>query len=217
MYQGKSIAAILLMAGEGKRFGSGIPKQFHELGSKKIYLFAMETILGMGIFDEVILVCHKDWMVDHEGVRVIEGGESRQESSYRGVLAARGDVVLIHDSVRPFVSERILRENVEMAIQYGAVDTCIPSADTLVHAPGGKKIGNIPKREEFFRGQTPQTFRREWILEAHRKMRGMGASDDCQLVLGMGRDVWVVKGEERNMKITTDFDLAVAGGLLENV
>jgi len=209
-------SAILLMGGSGARFQSATPKQFHPLGGKPLYLHALETMLASNLFHEIILVCHPDWISQIGGIprtRVVLGGSTRQESSRRGVLSATADLILIHDAARPFVSERILRDNVVEASFHGAVDTCIPSADTLVHAPNGNWISSIPKRAEFFRGQTPQTFRADWIREAHEAALRDGiqnATDDCSLVLRLGKPVAIVLGEEKNLKITTDFDLALA-------
>lgn len=213
------VGAILLMGGEGRRFGGGVPKQFQLLGERKVFTYALETLFSSGLFQEIILVCHLDWMVSHEGTKTVPGGATRQQSSYAGLkaFAQKPDIVLIHDAVRPFVTEEILRENVRLALEHGAVDTCIPSADTLVHAPGGKRITAIPNREEYQRGQTPQTFRYDWIEEAHERALAEGvenASDDCRLLLRMGRPVYIARGEERNIKITTEFDLFIAKQLL---
>lgn len=213
----KRIGAIILLGGEGLRFGSKIPKQFHLLGDKKIYLHTLDNLNSTRLFDEIVLVCHPDWMnLPHEGV--IRGGRTRQESSFLGLkgFKKRPDIVLIHDGVRPFVSERILRENVEGALRWGAVDTCIPSRDTLVHAPSAGWIESIPNRDEYLRGQTPQTFRMDWILEAHERALEDGiqnASDDCRLVMRIGKKVHVVAGEEENIKITSEFDLMIANYL----
>jgi 2-C-methyl-D-erythritol 4-phosphate cytidylyltransferase len=214
MHQGKRIGAILLMGGEGQRFGSFMPKQFHILGTEPIYLHTLNALVQSAFFDEIILVCHPDWIdLPHEGI--VRGGRTRQESSYLGLQAfkQRPDIVLIHDAVRPFVTERTLKENIEAAIQWGAVDTCIPSADTLVYAPDGQTITSIPKRAEFLRGQTPQTFLMDWILQAHEQALVDGienSSDDCSLVLRIGKKVHIVLGDERNMKITSEFDLFLA-------
>ncbi|MBU6446421.1 MAG: 2-C-methyl-D-erythritol 4-phosphate cytidylyltransferase, partial [Verrucomicrobia bacterium] len=199
MYLGKTIGACLLMAGNGSRFGGDVPKQFLMLGAKPIYLHALDTLVASRLFDEIILVCHPEWMdLPHDGI--VRGGATRQESSYRGLkgFKAPPDIVLIHDAVRPFVTERILRDNIETAIQYGAADTCIPSADTLVHAPDGKTLAAIPNRRELFRGQTPQTFRMDWILHAHEQTQISNATDDCQLVLKMGKPIHLVLGDEKN-------------------
>ena len=99
------------------------------------------------------------------------------------------------------------------AIAYGAVNTCIPSADTLIHTPGGKVVEAIPDRKEYLRGQTPQAFRYDWILQAHENALAQGikeASDDCQLVLRMGRPIYLIPGDEKNIKITSKFDLFIA-------
>ena len=212
MYLGKRIGAVLLMGGSGSRFGGGVPKQFLMLGGKKVYCHALDTFTASGLFDEIVLVCHPDWM-DLPQKGVVIAGKTRQESSHKGLkgFKLRPDIVLIHDAVRPFVTERILRENIEGAICFGAVDTCISSADTLIHAPSGKTIASIPNRQEYLRGQTPQTFRMDWILEAHERASSLeNASDDCQLVLRMGKPVHVVLGDEKNIKITTEFDLLIA-------
>ncbi len=209
------------MGGSGRRFGSDLPKQFHRLAGKSVYLHTLETFLQAGIFDEIILSCHPDWIEAVEkdlpdSVRVIAGGATRQESSYKGLLAFRISpaVVVIHDAVRPFVSKEILLQNASMALLHGAVDTCIPSADTLVHAPDRHSISSIPPRAEYLRGQTPQSFSYPLILEAHRKTQKNDASDDCQLVLDAGHRVFVAQGSEANLKITSELDLLLAEHLL---
>jgi len=229
MLNGNRIGGILLMGGEGRRFGSPIPKQFHLLAGTRVYLYALETFLAANFFDEILLVCHPDWREEIQEralppiARVILGGGTRQQSSYLGLkgFLEKPDIVLIHDAVRPFVTESILRENVERAIVCGAVDTCIPSADTLVQAPqahvGHRLISNIPNREEYLRGQTPQTFRMEWIIRAHEQAIAEGienASDDCRLVLQAGMPIQVVKGSEENLKITSELDLFIAEQLI---
>ncbi|MGB7978496.1 MAG: IspD/TarI family cytidylyltransferase [Chlamydiales bacterium] len=219
MYEGKTIGAVLLMGGQGLRFGSEVPKQFHLLGETMIYCYPLDTLIRSALFDEIVLVCPPNRM-DIPEDHVAKGGATRQESSYLGILAfkQRPDIVLIHDAVRPFVTLRILKDNVEGAVRWGAVDTCIPSADTLVYAPYRERIESIPIREHYLRGQTPQTFRMDWILEAHERALADGiknASDDCSLVLRLGKQVHIVAGDETNIKITSEFDLAIAKNLLK--
>jgi len=213
------ITAILLMGGEGKRLQSTTPKQLHRLSGKKIYLHTLERFVQTQLFQEILLVCHESCLEEvkkeTQGVRVVLGGATRQESSYLGLLACdpRTTFVVIHDAVRPFVSETIVRANVEKVQRFHAVDTCIPSADTIVHSKEGSAITSIPKRSEYLRGQTPQSFSYPLILEAHqhaRKQRIFDASDDCSLVLNLGKSVHIVEGEEHNIKITTELDLFLA-------
>lgn len=206
------------MAGRGDRFGGSIPKQFHLLGNKMLYEHPLNTMQASSLFHEIVLVSHPDW-TDLPYPGVVKGGKTRQESAHLGLkgFQQRPDIVLIHDAVRPFVTEKILRENIEGAKLWGAVDTCIPSSDTIVHAPNGNIIQEIPLRKEYFRGQTPQTFVWEWILEAHKKALADGidnATDDCQLVLRMGKKIHIVAGDEKNIKITSEMDLYLANQFL---
>ncbi len=212
------------MGGTGVRFGSETPKQFHRLAGKKVYLYTLEAFLQSGLFEEILLVCPAHWMEEVKRdippylakITLVAGGKTRQESSLNGLLAC-GDstkIVVIHDAVRPFISQQILRDNVVGAIQHRAVDTCIPSADTLVFAPQKNRIADIPNRSEYLRGQTPQSFAYALILEAHLKADIQTSSDDCSLVLRQGHPVHIVEGSEENIKITSSLDLYIAEQML---
>jgi len=211
------VKGILLMAGCGERFGDPLPKQFHLLAGKKVYLWTLERFISSQLFEEIILVCSPEMVetVQNEvgpQIHVVAGGNSRQESSYQGLLACdpKTEIVVIHDAVRPFVSQKILEENVRGAMRHQAVDTCIACSDTLVHAPDGEKIEDIPQRCEYRRGQTPQSFSYPLILQAHEKAKRSNATDDCRLILDLGKEVYVVDGDEWNFKITTQMDLFIA-------
>jgi 2-C-methyl-D-erythritol 4-phosphate cytidylyltransferase len=210
-------AAVILMAGEGRRFGDAIPKQFHALGPQKIYQHTLQTFIESALFEQIILVCHPDWMEEIQqqlppAVQVVAGGPTRQASSYLGLQACHPQTtyVMIHDAVRPFVTKEILTRNSAAVLNHPAVDTCIPSADTLVHAPDQDFITSIPQRSHYLRGQTPQTFAYPLICEAHQKTLKTDSTDDCSLILELGHPVAVVLGDETNIKITTEFDLEMA-------
>lgn len=216
------IGGLLLMGGEGLRFGSEMPKQFHRLSGKPVFRVTLEAFLSAGFFDEIVLSCHPDWieLVTLEltslqspiPIRITAGGKTRQESSAKGLLGflSPPSIVLIHDAVRPFVSKTILTNNALLAIEHGAVDTCIPSADTLVHSPNGQQIEAIPPRSHFYRGQTPQSFSYPLIVKAHAKTTYTDASDDCRLMLEQGHTVFIAPGDEFNVKITSELDLFLA-------
>lgn len=215
----KGVKAILLASGSGERFEDPCPKQFHLLAGRALYLHTLERFIEADLFEEVLLVCHPDWIekVKAPGATVVPGGKTRQSSSHLGLLAAgeQTEIVVIHDIVRPFVSRRILKESVEMARLHGACDTCIPLADTIVCATGGRLIDAIPKRDHYYRGQTPQSFSYPLIRKAHAQAAGSLATDDCQLVLRLGHSVYMIEGDERNWKITTPFDLLLAEKCIE--
>ncbi len=210
------------MAGIGSRLGSPTPKQFHLLGSKKIYLHTLETFLTSNLFDEIILVCHPDWINEVKDeipqdskIVIVAGGPTRQASSLLGLQACKkADFVMIHDAVRPFVSHAILERNLTAVQNHLAVDTCIPSADTIVYSENGQLITSIPSRKNYQRGQTPQTFAYQLILEAHQKTKTIQSTDDCSLVLELGYPVAIVPGSEDNIKITTELDIEIAEWIL---
>ena len=220
MDKAANISAILLMAGEGKRFGADVPKQFLRLAGKPIYLHTLETFLNSNLFCHIILVVNRNFLeqikkdtANYPNVKVVAGGATRQESSYFGLLALQdADIVVIHDAVRPFVSKKILEDNIQAATAFGAVDTCIPSADTIVQSTDLRTIKQIPPRHEYLRGQTPQSFRRDLIQEAHERARQetFCATDDCSLIARLGIPLAIVFGEEYNIKITTELDLFLA-------
>lgn len=219
------------MGGQGERFNSPLPKQFHAIGGKQIFIHTLETFVKMNIFTKIILPCPIQWketvlsqissLPYKKQIQVITGGSCRQESSYLSLLSCDPDTdyVVIHDAVRPFVSQKILQDNIDQAILHGAVDTCIPSADTLVHSSEGLWIDNIPIRKEFLRGQTPQSFSYKLIVEAHKKAlldELKNSSDDCTLVKNLKHPIKIVMGSEYNIKITTDLDLFLAERLLQH-
>jgi 2-C-methyl-D-erythritol 4-phosphate cytidylyltransferase len=207
------IAAILLLGGEGLRMEQHFsekkcPKQFLPLGKKKVYEWALETFEKSGLFSEIILVS----LGGHPLKNCILGGKTRQESSFNGIKACQSDTdfVLIHDAVRPFVSLEILQRHAEALKTYSAVNTCIPTYDTI-NLVENKTVLSIPKRSLCMRGQTPQSFSYSLIKEAHGKTLQTNAPDDCSLLLELGYPVHVVQGSEENFKITTkhDYDFAL--------
>jgi 2-C-methyl-D-erythritol 4-phosphate cytidylyltransferase len=210
------------MAGTGSRLGSSTPKQFLLLGSKKIYLHTLETFINSNLFQQIILVCHPDWIdqVKNEitpdpRIGIIAGGPTRQASSFLGLQACQNsDFVMIHDAVRPFVSQDILKRNLKAVLEHRAVDTCIPSTDTIVYAESGEFITAIPLRKSYLRGQTPQTFDYQLILKAHQATKATESTDDCSLVLELGHPVHIVAGSEENIKITTERDVETSEALL---
>ncbi|NNM42978.1 MAG: 2-C-methyl-D-erythritol 4-phosphate cytidylyltransferase [Chlamydiae bacterium] len=228
MKTNRTISAIILMGGSGERFGSKLPKQFHRICGKKIYLHTLDTFINLQVFKKVILVCHPNWIekvsqdissYPKDLIKIIQGAPTRQESSYLGILACKPstEAVIIHDAVRPFVSEEIIKNHIQALETYEALNTCIPSTDTIVHSVDANEITSIPNRKEYFRGQTPQSFHYSLILDAHKQALSQNihnASDDCQLITNLGKKVHIILGEERNQKITTELDLFLAEQIL---
>ncbi|NGX27881.1 MAG: 2-C-methyl-D-erythritol 4-phosphate cytidylyltransferase 2 [Candidatus Anoxychlamydiales bacterium] len=220
MYKKFKVSLLLLLGGKGSRFKSDTPKQFHMLAGKKIYLHTLDTFYNLNIFDELIIVTHRDWIKTveketciYKNIKVIQGGKERQESSYLGLKAIKTtDFVMFHDAVRPFVTKKIILDNLDTVIKYRAVNTCIKSTDTLVEIDDQNKISKVVDRSKLYRGQTPQTFEYNLILDAHVEALKNGitnATDDCQLVMKKTK-VHIVEGSSNNIKITTKSDLLLA-------
>lgn len=222
-------SAILLLGGQGSRFGGDLPKQFLLFQGKKLFLYPLQTLLDSKLFQEIILVVPSSFVSQvtdriqpfPPSIRITVGGDTRQQSSYQGLLACSPfcEYVLIHDAARPFVSHKILQENIKQVKMHQAVDTCIPCTDTIVFStPQKSQIEQIPPRSLCFRGQTPQTFSYPLICRAHQKAqrnRIENATDDCQLVFALPHPVHLVAGEESNFKITTPQDLQLAESLIQ--
>lgn len=226
MYKNYKISLLLLLSGKGNRFKSDVPKQFHNLLGKKIYLHTLDTFYELKIFDETILVTSKEWLdqvknetCHYKNIKIIQGGKFRQQSAYLGLKAIKqADFVMFHDAVRPFITKKIILDNLDAVIKYKAVNTCIKSTDTLVQIDKNNKINKIPDRTTLMRGQTPQSFEYKLILNAHKKAiknNIFNATDDCTLVLDQTL-IHVVNGDETNIKITTPSDMMLAEKILKS-
>lgn len=233
MKRNKKNAAIILAAGLGERFsGDNFLKQMIKLAGKPILLHALENFEKNPDIDEIIIVAKKDIlgeckkMVAEEKLRkvtkIVNGGKSRQESSRIGILCCNEKnvkKVLIHDAVRPFVSQRIISDVIKGLDKFVSVDVAIPSPDTLIEVNEQNIISHIPKRSNFRRGQTPQGFQLPVIKKAHElamREKFNEANDDCSLILhyGLG-ETYVVDGEDENMKITYPIDIDIADKLFQ--
>ena len=226
----KFVKAIILASGSGLRFNDHLPKQFMKLAGLPVLIHTLKTFQDSATIDGIVIVSHEDYvdhvweLVNQYGIgkveKVVTGGRTRQESSRIGIECCGGQTgyVLIHDSVRPFLSLKVIDEVVAAVQVYQAVDTVIPSADTLVEVDTDGFICNIPDRSHFRRGQTPQAFSYPLILEAHRRALKDGidnCTDDCALVLRLGQKVFTIEGHEQNIKITYPLDLHLADKLFQ--
>jgi len=225
------VIAVILASGSGERLDSAMPKQFLKVAGKTLVEHTLDRFESHPQIDEIVLVVHPRYRSLMEEIllrgkygkvrKLINGGASRQESSTLGVSAieATTGIVLIHDAVRPFVSERIIADCVAALAESGAVDTAIPATDTIVQVDAERVIRSVPKRKELMRGQTPQGFRLDVIRNAHRRAAAehfSDVTDDCSLVLKYGlADIVVVAGEETNIKVTYPEDIYLADRLFQ--
>jgi len=224
-------AAIILAGGGGERFNATVPKQFVKLAGKLIIEHTINVFERHPLINEIYLVVHSEFynllkdIVQHRPYskveKVLVGGATRQESSKIGVSACEEDIekVLIHDAVRPFVSESIITNVIQALDNFPYVDVAIPTADTIIEISDQNLIRGVPPRKHLLRGQTPQGFRLSAIKKAHILAEKEGynsAPDDCSLILryGLG-DTYVVNGSEYNLKITYPLDLDIADKIFQ--
>jgi len=226
--------AIILAGGKGTRMGIvNQPKQFIDVYGKPIVVHTLEAFDIHEQIDAIAIVCLKEWQEEvkiwirkyelNKVKWIVEGGETRQESVFNGLKAIKNDVrsddiVVIHDAARPLISNRIITENIEGAKKYGAVDTVIPSSDTIIQSKDNEYISSIPIRNELYIGQTPQSFKYSVIWNAHKNANEETlkiATDDCRLVLSYGIDVHLVNGDKLNFKITTMEDLLLLKSIIK--
>ncbi len=220
--------AIIPTAGMGTRFKTDLPKPLVELSGKPICVYALETFEKCSLIDSVILVGQKVRIPELEGVvekyglkkvvKVITGGETRQESVFNGLAAIDDDTdfVLVHDGVRPLVSLKVIEDVVRLCSKWDAVVTAVPVKSTIkkIH----KKDLLVEKtldREELWEVQTPQAFKKSVLLEAHQRNKSGHPTDDAMMVEQLGIKVKISPGDYKNIKITTQEDLAIAETFLQ--
>lgn len=228
---------VILAGGVGSRMGGDKPKQYLTVKDKPIIVYTIEKFFVVPQFEKVIILCPKQW-VEHtknliekhiknsrERVAVIEGGDTRNETIMNAIKFIEDEgnlnedtIIVTHDSVRPFVTHRIIVENIEAAEKYGACDTVVPATDTIVEAQDNKVISNIPDRSKMYQGQTPQSFKALKLKKMYEQLTDEEKAiltDAAKIFVIKGEEVALVQGETYNMKITYPYDLRVAKSLLE--
>ncbi|MFQ5709082.1 MAG: 2-C-methyl-D-erythritol 4-phosphate cytidylyltransferase [bacterium] len=222
------ISAIIVAAGQGRRLGGTLPKQFQPLRGKPILFYTLKTFEESATIDEVTLVVSDDWLyhVSQEVVdkfaitkvrKIVPGGTERQDSVLAGLrsLESPTDLVVIHDGVRPFLSIAKLEEAIEAGKDFGAAILAIPPRDTIKIGRDGL-IEKTLIRESLWSVQTPQVFKLDVITAAYQQAyrEGFYGTDDSALVERAGYPVKIVMGDYNNLKITTALDLQVAESFL---
>lgn len=167
----------------------------------------------------------KKYIAEIDRVRVIEGGETRNETIQNAVdyIETTGNldkntIIVTHDAVRPFVTYRIIKDNIEAAEKYGACDTVVPATDTIVESRDNDIISAIPDRSKLYQGQTPQSFNAMKLRTLYRELAPEEKemlTDAAKIFVIKGHPVKLVKGENSNIKITYPYDLTVAESLLK--
>ncbi|MDQ0091793.1 2-C-methyl-D-erythritol 4-phosphate cytidylyltransferase [Paenibacillus anaericanus] len=213
---------IVVAAGRGTRMGSKESKQYLMLQDKPIVIHTLEVFDRHPLITEIILVTGAQdverclsWIHEFgmtKKIKVIAGGAERQHSVYQGLLHMNSPWVLVHDGVRPFVTQQQVTSCYEAAVQHGAAVLAVPVKDTVKQVDGQGWVTATPDRRSLWAIQTPQAFRRSELIQAHEiaEAEGFIGTDDSMLIERLGVQVMVVEGGYANIKITTPEDLDYA-------
>lgn len=231
------IFAAILAGGVGSRMGnSDVPKQFLNLGDRPILIHTIEKFIINSKFDKILVLTPNnfinstiDLIKNIEGetdkIIVLEGGETRNDTIRNAIKYIKSNfsidddsIIVTHDSVRPFVSHRIIEDNIKMASEYGACDTVIPATDTIVESVEGDTISSIPLRDHYYQGQTPQSFKINKLDSLYNNLSKEeidSLTDAAKIFTLNNEDVFLVEGDVTNIKITYPYDLKLANTILK--
>lgn len=232
------IYAQIMAGGIGKRMGNvPLPKQFLMLGSKPIIVHTIEKFILQSEFELILVSVPQDWISYTEDVlkkynildnriRIISGGAERNDTLDNALKyieenteTHENDLLITHDAVRPFITRRIIEDNINALQNYDAVDTVIPAFDTIVEGKNSEVL-SIPVRDFMYQGHTPQSFKISSLKESLSKLsikERQELSDSAKIMLLDGKKVRMVDSETSNIKITTPYDLTIANAILENI
>lgn len=232
------IFGAIVAGGVGNRMNlSGLPKQFLPLGSSKkpIIIHTLEKFLMCDQLDYIYLGVHKDWTqyaeelvekykLKSEKIIIVAGGVDRNSTIFNIIDAIEnrhdvsdGDIIVTHDAVRPFLTLRMISENIDAAKRSGACDTVIPAVDTIVESKSGKVVTNVPNRKYLYQGQTPQSFKIKKLKKLYLDLSDEEKSnmtDACGVFVARNELVELVMGDTFNIKITTLSDYKIAEAIL---
>jgi 2-C-methyl-D-erythritol 4-phosphate cytidylyltransferase len=227
--QASLVVALVPAAGRGLRMGGSVPKQFLSLGGEPLIVQSLRTLQASAVVDQIVLAvpladveyCENEIVSRYRFTKVgkvVAGGSERQDSVRYALAQIPSDteIVLIHDAVRPFVTQRMIEEVVAAARKEGAAIIALPMRDTVKQVRTDGTIERTVDRTPLWLAQTPQAFRRELIETAHKKAHaeGIRATDDAFLVEWLGYSVAVVEGSGENIKVTRPEDLVIGEAIL---
>ena len=227
--------AVIFAGGSGTRMHSkSRPKQFLELNGKPIIIYTLELFDNHPEIDAIVVSCIAEWIPFLEKMirkfeitkvaKIVSGGKNGQESIFKGLNAAKdvvGDdehsVVLIHDGVRPLITEETITDNIRKVNEVGSCITCVPATETfIVNQPDGSL--EIPTRANSLIARAPQSFYLDEILQAHYMSQQEGKYDfidSCSLMIHYGHKLGIVYGPVENIKITNPMDFYIFRALVE--
>lgn len=227
---------LILGGGIGHRMGSELPKQFHKIGGQEIILYSVQVMLESPEIDEVFVLVPEAWLSYTRGLcarlqnqgkpfTICEGGETRNETIMNGIkkIEEMGQldeqtIIVTHDAARPFLSGKMIQDNIRALQGTDAVDTVVPAVDTIVSSDDSLSIDAIPDRSKLYHGQTPQSFRAVRLRQLYESLSPSEKetlTDAAKIFVLKGDKVAMVQGDHKNIKITYPYDIILAESILK--
>ena len=225
---------LIFAGGSGVRMNTkGMPKQFLQMNGKAIIIHTLEYFERCKDIDAIVVVCLEEYIEYLQSLlsanritkvkRIVPGGKCGQESIYHGLCAAEEnadgeDIVLIHDGVRPLISEELLSSSIQMVKEKGNAITVTPATETIVQTENGETISNIIDRKSCYIAKAPQSFYLKDILKVHRQAivdNKCDCIDSASLMREYGYSLNLLEGSNENIKITNPSDFYILRAILE--
>lgn len=226
--------ALLIAGGVGTRMGQDIPKQFINVHDKPVIVYTMEAFQKHPDIDAIVVVCLEGWhdvlraYAKQFGIEKLEnivcGGKNGQDSIRNGLYDiyerydGDDDIVLIHDAIRPMLSSEIITDNIRVCREYGNAITVVPCTAAMLKTYDSLSAEEQVARDNLKITQTPQSFFIKDIVEAHKEALSKGIINSvasCTMYIELGRKLYMSKGSEKNLKLTTTEDIEIFKALLQ--
>ncbi len=221
------VQAVIPAGGLGQRLGKSTPKALVPVAGIPLLVRTLRVFVSLNLTHNAVVVipeshrdAFRDALLPHfPGIRLVDGGEARQDSVRLGIDALNSDteICVIHDAARLFIAPAVIQAAIDAAAEMGAATVAIPSIDTILIEDGHGFLKETPDRRQLWACQTPQVFRTEIIRRAHERAltEAMEVTDDATLVKRCGYPVKLIEGSPLNFKLTTPTDLQIAEALIE--
>lgn len=217
------ITSIITAGGTSQRYGNR-NKLFEKISEKEVIKYAVEAFLNVEEICAIVICAHvsimgylEELFKKESKICIIQGGDTRQESVYNGLLTVPdSDYVLIHDGARPVISEATIRQAILDVQTKKALTVVTKTTDTIKKVDETGKIVKTIDRKQLYNTQTPQAFEYKLIMNAHEVLKGQSFTDDAGMLESLGEAVYILEGGYENIKITTQADLALAEIYLKN-
>lgn len=214
------ISAVIVAAGKGERAGFGENKILRELNGMPAICYSLSAFAQVPEIGEILVVCREEdepriltLLRPYPNARAVHGGATRTQSVYFALNAAKGDIVLVHDAARPFVTQKTIADCIESVKKYGSGICAVPAVNTVAIAKDGKIVSS-PARKTVFELQTPQGFYKDKLLECYEKAYGQDAedefTDDSGIYARYAESPKICEGDRHNKKLTYSEDFQPA-------